>query len=350
MSQHGIETIKIENFKCFESLEINGFKRVNLVGGKNNVGKTALLEALELVSNSYNPYILAYLTWTLLRRRQDKGYLENDLFHDNSISFKLNSNLNQVEINRDISDLTNHLFKQQFDSPPFDNLSDMALRFVVGVANTTIPIGRLSDADLNAFFSMRAKKEEIKGIFVKSSRLSDDELAILYGVIINKDKEHFLEDSIRVFSDYLRSIKVVPMSQGVKLKAKLANKNELVLLSSLGEGVNRYIAILCAIWASQDGYLFIDEIENGIHYTNYPKLWELIFLASAQANCQVFVTSHSKECITAFNNTQLLENTKDSGAYFELFYSQKKQRISAAYRDAEQLKYALDHNEDIRGE
>lgn len=39
MSQHGIETIKIENFKCFESLEINGFKRVNLVGGKNNVGK-----------------------------------------------------------------------------------------------------------------------------------------------------------------------------------------------------------------------------------------------------------------------------------------------------------------------
>lgn len=87
------------------------------------------------------------------------------------------------------------------------------------------------------------------------------------------------------------------MSQGVKLKAKLANKNELVLLSSLGEGVNRYIAILCAIWASQDGYLFIDEIENGIHYTNYPKLWELIFLASAQANCQVFVTSHRKNVL-----------------------------------------------------
>lgn len=124
------------------------------------------MEALELVSNSYNPYILAYLTWTLLRRRQDKGYLENDLFHDNSISFKLNSNLNQVEINRDISDLTNHLFKQQFDSPPFDNLSDMALRFVVGVANTTIPIGRLSDADLNAFFLCELRKKKLRGFLL----------------------------------------------------------------------------------------------------------------------------------------------------------------------------------------
>ncbi|WP_020558539.1 AAA family ATPase [Thiofilum flexile] len=346
MSQHGIENIKIENFKCFENLEINGFKQVNLIGGKNNVGKTALLEALELVSNSSNPYILAYLTWTLLRRRQDKGYLENDLVYDNHIGFKINSNLNQLEVHKD----NDPLFKQQFDRTPFDNISDMALRFVVGGANTTIPLGRLSDSDLKAFFSMRAKKEELKGVFIKSSRLSDDELALLYGAIINKDKEHFLESSIRFFSDHLRSIKVVPVSHGVKLKAKLANKNELVLLSSLGEGVNRYIAILCAIWASQDGYLFIDEIENGIHYTNYPKLWELIFLASAQANCQVFVTSHSKECITAFNNIQMLETSRNNGAYFELFYSQKKQRISAAYRDSEQLKYALDHNEDIRGE
>ena len=34
MSQHFIDDIKIENFKCFENLEITGFKRVNLFGGK----------------------------------------------------------------------------------------------------------------------------------------------------------------------------------------------------------------------------------------------------------------------------------------------------------------------------
>jgi len=30
--------IKIQNFRCFKELEVNGFKRVNLIGGKNNAG------------------------------------------------------------------------------------------------------------------------------------------------------------------------------------------------------------------------------------------------------------------------------------------------------------------------
>ena len=43
-----LEYIEIENFRCFESTKISGFKRVNLIGGKNNAGKTAFLEALLL--------------------------------------------------------------------------------------------------------------------------------------------------------------------------------------------------------------------------------------------------------------------------------------------------------------
>ena len=57
---------------------------------------------------------------------------------------------------------------------------------------------------------------------------------------------------------------------------------------------------MSGLWASQDNQLFIDEIEDGIHYTKYDKLWELIFKTSREANCQVFITTHSKECIEAF--------------------------------------------------
>jgi len=31
--------------KCFQDFKASGFKRVNLIGGKNNIGKTAFLEA-----------------------------------------------------------------------------------------------------------------------------------------------------------------------------------------------------------------------------------------------------------------------------------------------------------------
>lgn len=38
-----LENIEIQNFRCFEDTKILGFKRVNLIGGKNNAGKTAFL-------------------------------------------------------------------------------------------------------------------------------------------------------------------------------------------------------------------------------------------------------------------------------------------------------------------
>jgi AAA15 family ATPase/GTPase len=43
-----LKEIEIQNFRCFEQIKISGFERVNLIGGKNNAGKTALLEALFL--------------------------------------------------------------------------------------------------------------------------------------------------------------------------------------------------------------------------------------------------------------------------------------------------------------
>ena len=129
------------------------------------------------------------------------------------------------------------------------------------------------------------------------------------------------------------------------LKLKLKNRDTPVLLSSLGEGINRYIAILCAIWASKDGYLFIDEIENGIHYTNYEKLWKIIFDASEKAKCQIFITTHSKECIEAFNRV----NENDEGIYLEFYKNQKNGLIVVKERDNEQLEYALTHNSEIRG-
>ena len=43
-----LKEIEIQNFRCFENTKISGFERVNLIGGKNNAGKTALLEAVFL--------------------------------------------------------------------------------------------------------------------------------------------------------------------------------------------------------------------------------------------------------------------------------------------------------------
>lgn len=49
------QTFRVTNFRCFDQLTLNDIQRVNLIAGVNNVGKTALLEALFIHCGAYNP-------------------------------------------------------------------------------------------------------------------------------------------------------------------------------------------------------------------------------------------------------------------------------------------------------
>jgi len=180
--------------------------------------------------------------------------------------------------------------------------------------------------------------------FVPSGYVDMSYLSELYASLVSMGKDELVDESLKLFDDNIISIRQLIQGRPV-FKVKVKNESTPILLSSLGEGINRFMAIVCAIWASENGYLFIDEIENGIHYTNYAKLWELVYKLSKEANCQVFVTTHSKECIEAFNQV----NSEDQGAYFEL-YKNKKEKLVAKNRDHEQLSYSLSHNRSFRGE
>ena len=54
MNEHFLTEIEIKQFKCFTDFKASGFKRVNLIGGKNNIGKTAFMEACYINVYSIN--------------------------------------------------------------------------------------------------------------------------------------------------------------------------------------------------------------------------------------------------------------------------------------------------------
>lgn len=54
---------KINNFRCFEKLELPELERVNLIVGKNNVGKTALLEAIFVIVLSHFALLISNLNF-----------------------------------------------------------------------------------------------------------------------------------------------------------------------------------------------------------------------------------------------------------------------------------------------
>lgn len=48
-------SISIRNFRGIEALDASGFRRINLVVGRNNSGKTTFLEAMFVLCGSSNP-------------------------------------------------------------------------------------------------------------------------------------------------------------------------------------------------------------------------------------------------------------------------------------------------------
>jgi len=348
--EHFIKNIEIKNFKCFENFKAEGFGRVNLIGGKNNVGKTAFMEALELHIVSMDAFSLAFSLYNLVRRRQlsnrRERYFELDFMYKDSSTMQLNINTKKIIVEyydelpdyiEDISDEQNLHLKYE-----------PSMKLIVNNSEKVFSVNRIIDRPMMTRRPSDLKKE-IKVNFISSTTTEEREIAILYGKLIDLNKENFLDASLKLFDKNIIALKQKATERDVVLKLLLENQELPVLLSSLGEGINRYIAILCAIWASKDGFLFIDEIENGIHHSNYDKLWEIILKVSEDANCQLFISTHSLECMKSFNNAQKKLEDKDT-YYFEMARNIKTDKIFMTQIDSEQLEYGLSHNERIRGE
>lgn len=72
MNKKQLTSLTIKGFKVFEDFHINGMKRVNLIGGKNNLGKTSFLEALEMLLKAKTAFGLRMVSTDIIRRRQTK--------------------------------------------------------------------------------------------------------------------------------------------------------------------------------------------------------------------------------------------------------------------------------------
>src|SRR5437868_6617271 len=126
---------------------------------------------------------------------------------------------------------------------------------------------------------------------------------------------------------------------------KIAGIDEPLPLRSLGDGMQRMLGIALALVNTRDGMLLIDEIENGIHYSAQLDLWRLIFRLAHRLNVQVFATTHSWDCIEAFQKAAQ-ENEKEEGVLIRL--SSRKGEIGVTLFDEEELGIATREQIEVR--
>ena len=324
MNEDFIKNIEIKNFKCFEDFKAEGFGRVNLIGGKNNVGKTAFMEAvcINVYSNDISLMTNVLSSPKLAREFLEIGYrvlsdIERKVFLESIEKYNSISNLNTVE----------------FDILEKNGIKEYSFKYK----------NNKSIININDFSYEKSKENNIK--FLTQLGFTKYQLKQVFESVQKKDMELILYEYINEFDKSILNFKIIG---GDKPQCKIIN-GEYRDINEFGDGLKHYISIICSLYACENGYLFIDELDNGIHYTLLDKLWEIILTISKQQNVQVFATTHSKECIESFNRVQ--KDLEDKNTYyFEMFKNKKEDKIEMRALDQEQLEYELQHGEGFRGE
>ena len=140
--------------------------------------------------------------------------------------------------------------------------------------------------------------------------LTDDEVHAVHALrlIFGTDV-----DRVAVIGDDQR----VRGMRGRRVMVKLRSIAQPVPLKSLGDGALRMFGTALALANSRDGFLLIDEAENGIHYSVQHDYWRMILEFAQENNVQVIATTHSEDCVKGFARAAE-ENTEIEGLLVRL--------------------------------
>lgn len=309
-------SLKITGFRAFSDLTIERLGRVTLVVGKNNVGKTTLLEAMHLHASGTAALIAAH---RMLERRDE--YLANDQERDVDLErlfFRKNgSTASSLSISaangQDALRVTTtwSWFEQAGDetvrrmgTPPDDADAHRRLRAQRhGHDDFTLPLEEPRRALLAPRARLRAEENRRTTILLPSSGFQGDgiEAADLWDRIVLTDREGQVIDALRIIEPSLERIVMVNVRRGRRSGVAKIRDHSPIPLRSLGDGMNRLFELaLGLVSVGAGGTLLVDEIDSGLHFTTLIDVWQLIFETAARLDVQVVATTHSWDCIDAF--------------------------------------------------
>jgi AAA15 family ATPase/GTPase len=369
-----IQDIETNNFRCFDSLKVSGCKRINLISGKNNVGKTALLEAIFLnnmptaatlfslsdlrrESTRFNK-ALPEKIWDNLFCKQDTKSISSieTVFNDLSckvIRISIDSKKSLLHDDflpkdwKDKREITGSIIQQQ--------LYDESIQFVLSLdtkidnddSYQTIIVSRSHHVSSGTTPSTHVNPKYLQNSsFIPSAlRASSVELTTEFDRARLNEKE---DEVLKAFQIIDSSIVTVESFSIPEPTIYLKRQGEKRLpLSLFGDAMNRIADIILKIINNQDSILLIDEVENGIHHSNQIAFWDFLYRLAEQLNVQIFATTHSLEMTEAFIKAGL--DRQDSAAHFELTRHEKTNKIVAISRDLETLEYDISHHKEVRG-
>jgi hypothetical protein len=351
-----ITSLTITGFRCFRELRVEPLTRVNLIVGKNNAGKTSLLEAIELVATG----TLEALVRCPIRRREYlfEGFEEwregrireegeeqsqtdplldlSQMFHGRSMtpgtSFSIETTgTPEYRVRCEVFELGNQVALRLQSS----HLQDDA---AVPLANL-----RRSSGFKFRFFTSPAPAVNLLGTeMLDLLRLSEP-----WDEIVLTPEEKTITEALQLIEPQIDRLAFAGEKTRISRRAllKLSGSNQRLPLGSLGDGLRRLLGLILFLVDSKEGLLLVDEIDTGLHYTVLEDVWKLLIETAKRLDVQVFATTHSLDCVRAL--AQVREKHPALASEATLHRVEKDMSKTITF-SADELAIAAEHHLEVR--
>ncbi|MYC34585.1 MAG: AAA family ATPase [Chloroflexi bacterium] len=366
-------SFSIENFRLFDQLTVEPLARVNLIAGQNNAGKTALLEALWLLSYATAPrQALRIANW-----RESIDYTRGSFFADLFQQYQtdLTIRVQAVDgqtLNQRILEVRRQYRAQQMlldlsepddgdqrieDVEEFDFESELTFDYLDdnGAASRT-SAWLDGESRLGKFRPMLRESRKLSAspghrcVFEYArNRMNSRTLAANFGSAEIEGALPVIEETIRLLEPRLKRLTTIADIRGFPSIYADIGASRLFPLSVMGDGTKRLLALCLSFLRAQHGVLLVDEIEDGLHYSVLVDVWKNLDLLSRTFDVQVVATTHSYECIYAAHSAFKEQPSASDFAFFRLQRNYESNNIECvAYDDIEAFDYAMKYEKEVR--
>lgn len=361
-----IEKILVENYRGIEKLEVNNFKKYNIFVGDNSSCKTTLLESLFCsFFTSYNADIVTMANYRgiTVKKENVHNFIYNaDLTKnirfvlDDKIETIIKIDENKKLENDNIGGATNQSFNNKIFSISnrgeiflFNILRKVNNKLLIEMdyyldgnyrinpkINNSTSVTDFSELDLLEIEKISNNNKSWISPYIRNNRETANRVK---SIIENKKKGELLR-LINLFETEVDDI----FSDGEEIQLSKKNIAKMLPLSSFGNGLSSIINIISHIVLDDVKFLFVDEVEAGIHYLNYEKFCSALIEVANTKDIQIFMSTHSKEFLEIFCK-EMKKVDEDISLYR---FKKVKNNLKEIYYSKEEIIDSVENEWEIR--
>lgn len=345
------KSLEINGFRCFRELRVEPLTRVNLFVGQNNAGKTSLLDAVELVAIGG--------VEGLVRSSVRRGEWIQGRF-DSGEEFKEHVvDPSHLFFGHDLR--VGKIFKIQAYGGPegwiqcsVENASaqESVIRTLYLQSHVTTEQKahqRLTISPLGGVLPppRRSPEPNPRVNFLAAESTEPARLGQLWDALVLTPEEDEVIKSLRVIAPDIERLAFLSESRSTSTNVllKLKGFEQRLPLGTLGGGLRHLLALVLNLLSARGGFLLVDEIDTGLHYSVMVDMWRLLIESSKRLGIQVFATSHSLDCVRAL--ARLRRRYPETAAAVTLHRVEKDALTTVVY-DADEIVVAAEGHIEVR--